>query len=63
MRIIQNILVLLLTGIFLLSATGLFLRFHDCETCDVSDVFINLEEHEHKHIRETHEFCCSEIEY
>jgi len=58
MRLIQNISVLLLTGIFLLSATGLFLRFHDCNTCDVSEIFINTDKHEH--VETTHSSCCSD---
>ena len=59
MRLIQNISVLLLTGVFLLSATGLFLRFHDCDTCEVSEIFINTDKHEHA--EEAHSSCCSDF--
>ncbi len=50
--------------IFLLSSTGMFLIYHECETCDVSEIFINVDKHEHEkdHDFESHhehKLCCS----
>ncbi len=61
MNYIKQILVLLFSAIFLLSSTGLFLTFHECETCDITEVFINIDDHGHEHHHDTELFdsCCS----
>ena len=58
MNLIKNTLGLFLSATFLMSATGLFLNFHNCQTCDISEVFINFNEDKHEHIADTKSECC-----
>lgn len=61
MRLINNILVLFLSAIFLMSATGLFLNFHSCQMCDISEVFFNSDENRHEHEGEMNSECCEDL--
>ncbi len=43
----------------------MFLTFHECDTCEIIEVFVNAEEHEHEHEHKheqhhaSHESCCT----
>ena len=59
MNIYKNISILFLVAVFALSSTGLFVVIHECETCGISEIYIDAE-HEHKqhHKKVEHETCC-----
>lgn len=58
MSLFKNISVFFLATTFFVFASGLFLNFHKCQTCDISEVFINLNEDEHEHTADSESECC-----
>ncbi len=52
MSIFNKIALLFFSVVFLLSSTGLFLIFHECQSCEISEIYINTGKHEHKQMHE-----------
>jgi len=64
MNIYKNISILFLVAIFALSSTGIFVVIHECESCGISEIYIDTnynheDEHEKHHKRTEHKTCCS----
>ena len=66
MSIFNKIGLLFISVVFLLSSTGLFLIFHECHTCEISEIYINTDHYEHDHYeyKQEHDHlsemsCCS----
>ena len=62
MSIYRKIALILVSAVFLLSSTGLFLIYHACRICEISGIYINTDyKHDHKHERDqlSQMSCCS----
>ena len=58
MSIYRKIALILLSAVFLLSSTGLFLIYHECRICEISGIHINTD-YKHEHDQLSQMSCCS----
>ena len=65
MKFLLNISLITVLAVFFISSAGIFLTLHECDSCHISEVYINTDEHEHHHDETTHDHkdmsdCCTE---
>jgi|GEM_PF-3600070 hypothetical protein len=56
---LKKISIIALASVFMLSATGIFLNFHECQTCHIKEVLINNHNHNHSLTSVEQNGCCS----
>ena len=62
MKIVKHTILIFLSALFIVSSCGIFLTLHECASCDISEVYLNSDNHTHEHCKKLsadHD-CCSE---